>query len=293
MCPAPTSTVHSSEELQAALAAVHPGDSLQLADGTYAGRFTVSSSGTADQPIFLCGGPGAVLDGGGVRAGYVLHLQGASYVRVVGFGVRNGQKGVVADASQQSIIWGLTVSDIGDEAIHLRTFSSDNVVGGNVVRRTGLRRAKFGEGVYIGSANSNWCEYTNCQPDQSDRNVVRDNTIGETTAESVDIKEGTTGGAVIGNRFDGAGLRGADSWVDVKGNGWLIERNTGQNSPADGFQTHSVVDGWGTGNTFRGNVANVNGPGYGFHLTPASGNTVSCDNQATGAGHGLSNVECS
>ena len=44
----------------------------------------------------------------------------------------------------------LQISEIGDEAIHLRQGSSDNVVRGNVIRATGLRNDKFGEGIYVG-----------------------------------------------------------------------------------------------------------------------------------------------
>jgi hypothetical protein len=85
------------------------------------------------------------------------------------------------------VIQGLTVQNIGDEGIHLRSFSSDNLVVGNTVRDTGKRREKFGEGIYIGSATSNWEKYSQGRPDRSDRNVVRGNSISATTAESVDI----------------------------------------------------------------------------------------------------------
>jgi hypothetical protein len=200
----------------------------------------------------------------------------------------------MADRVQRVVIQGLTVEAVGDEAIHLRNFSSDNVVQGNTIRDTGLRRDKFGEGVYIGTAESNWCTISNCQPDHSDRNTIRDNTISATTAESIDIKEGTSGGVVAGNRFDGSALSGshADSWVDVKGNGWLIEHNTGHHALTDGFQTHEVVDGWGANNTFRANIAEVNGPGYGFNFTKVNGNTLTCDNSVVGAAKGLANVTC-
>jgi hypothetical protein len=293
-CPAPTVTVTDGPSLTEALAAAVPGTSIRLADGVYAGRFVATASGTAAQPIFLCGGTGAVLDGGGTSGGYALHLDGVSYWRVAGFVVRNGQKGVMADRVQQTVIQGLTVEQIGDEGIHLRNFSTDNVVQGNTVRDTGLRKAQYGEGIYVGSARSNWCTVTACAPDRSDRNVVRDNDISATTAESVDIKEGTTGGTLAGNTFDGSALSGkfADSWVDVKGNGWLIEHNTGHNSRGDGFQTHQVVKGWGADNTFTANVADVNGPGFGFDFTPVDGNTLRCDNKATGAAKGLANTGC-
>src|SRR6185436_18008372 len=100
-----------------------------------------------------------------VEAGYVLHLDGAQYWRLVGFSVTNGQKGVMADQTVGTVVQGLTVHGIGDEAIHLRDNSTDNVVLDNTIRDTGLRRDDYGEGVYIGTAVSNWCTYTNCQPD--------------------------------------------------------------------------------------------------------------------------------
>jgi hypothetical protein len=294
-CPAATVTVSDAASLATALSQATPGTTIGMQDGVYADTFKATTAGTAEQPIFLCGGPGAVIDGGDVKGGYALHLDGASYWRVVGFTIRNAQKGLMADRVQRTVIQGLTVQQIGDEAIHLRNHSSDNVVQANTVSNTGLRRDDFGEGVYIGTAESNWCTVTGCQPDRSDRNIVRGNTIGNTTAEPVDIKEGTTGGVVSGNTFDGSGLTGkhADSWVDVKGNGWLITGNVGRNSREDGFQTHEVVDGWGTDNVFSANTAEVNGAGWGFHLAPVRGNKVSCDNKVVGAAKGLANVDCS
>ncbi|MER5436336.1 hypothetical protein [Streptomyces sp. NPDC002588] len=293
-CPKASVKVSDATTLEQALAQARPGDSISLANGTYAGNFTAEVSGTAAKPIFLCGGSGAVIDGGGTDDGYAFHLDRVSYWRLVGFSVRDAQKGVMADGVVGTVIQGLTVEQIGDEAIHLRDFSSDNMVRDNTVRATGLRREKYGEGIYIGTAKSNWCTVSACDTDRSDRNVVRGNHISDTTAEAVDIKEGTSDGKLIDNTFDGSKLSGShnnDSWVDVKGNGWLLQGNTGSHSPLDGFQTHQIVQGWGTGNTFRGNTANVDGPGYGFHLT-SDGNKVTCDNKANDAAEGLSNVAC-
>jgi hypothetical protein len=209
-----------------------------------------------------------------------------------GFAIQNGQKGLMADATTFSLIDGLTVSQIGDEAIHLRGFSTDNTVSNNRVSDTGLRKPKFGEGIYLGTAESNWCDISECEPDRSDRNVVRGNSISGTTSESIDIKEGTSDGVIEDNRFDGSAITAADSWVDVKGNGYLIRGNSGTNSPGDGFQTHEIIDGWGTDNTFRDNSAEVNGPGHGYALKPVRGNVVDCSNTASGGAEGLSNVSC-
>lgn len=292
-CGDPTTLVGSADELEAALAAAAPGDVIAMRPGTYRGNFVATVSGTAEEPIALCGGVDSILDGGDVEKGYVLHLDSASYWHLSGFSVTNGQKGVMADGTVGSVIEKLTVSRIGDEAIHLRAFSTDNIVRGNTISDTGNRKPKFGEGVYIGSAESNWCDISGCQPDRSDRNVIEGNVISDTTSESVDIKEGTTGGVLRGNSFDGSGLVEADSWVDVKGNDWLIVGNTGANSHTDGFQTHEILDGWGTRNTFVDNTAVVNGGGFGFSLTPARDNVVECSNAVSAAREGFSNVDCS
>ncbi|HEV3174249.1 MAG TPA: hypothetical protein VGZ32_28125 [Actinocrinis sp.] len=295
-CPAATVNVSTADQLTQALAAAQPGTVIQLADGTYSGNFSGTAVGTADQPVFLCGGSGAVLDGGSrdTSGGYVFHLDNAAYWRLVGFTVQDGQKGVVLDHTDFTVIQGLTVQHLGDEGIHLREFSDDDLVLNNTVTDTGSLNPKFGEGIYIGTAQSNWCTYTACQQDYSNNNVIRGNTISKTTAENVDIKEGTTGGALIGNSFDGSSFspKGATGWVNAKGNDYLIKGNTGHNSSQDGFQTHQILSGWGQDNVFEGNTAVVNGPGYGFHFTPVNGNVWTCDNTVQGAGAGNGNIPC-
>jgi hypothetical protein len=296
-CPAATVNVSTAGQLTQALAAAGPGTVIQLADGTYAGNFTGSAAGTAEQPVFLCGGPGAILDGGSrdTGGGYVLHLDNAAYWRLVGFTVQDGQKGVVFDHTDFSVIQGLTVQHLGDEGIHLREFSDDDLVLNNTVTDTGSLNPKFGEGIYIGTAQSNWCTYTDCQQDYSNNNVIRGNTVSKTTAENVDIKEGTTGGALIDNSFDGSGFspKGATAWVNAKGNNYLIKGNTGHSSSQDGFQTHQILSGWGRDNVFEGNTAVVDASGYGFHFTPVNGNVWTCDNTVQGAAAGNGNTSCS
>jgi hypothetical protein len=295
-CPATGTAVTGAAELTRALATAAPGTTILLAPGTYSGHFVARASGTEQAPITLCGTAGAVLDGGGTRSGYVLHLDGASWWRVTGITVQMGQKGVVTDHAGHVVLSGLQVHDIGDEAVHLRSSSSDDTVEGLVIRRTGLVNARFGEGIYVGSARSNWCAYSACAPDTSDRDTIRGNDISETPAENIDVKEGTTGGVLAGNRLSGVGMdaSAATAWVNVKGNAWTITGNVGSTSIGDGFQVHQIVHGWGLGNVFQGNTANVEGPGYGFYAQRRSLHTqIACDNVANGAQAGLSNMGCS
>lgn len=301
-CPTPTVTASTEAQLDAALGSAQPGDVIWIADGTYDGDWTASTPGTESAPIWLCGSPSAVLTNDGYRGGYGLHLDGADWWHLYGFTVASAQKGVIVDAAEHVTVEALTVHGVGDEGIHLRKHTTDSLVVGNTIYDTGNRREKFGEGVYIGSSDANWGTLTGGQPDRSDRNTVSGNTIYDTTAEAVDVKEGTSDGMVSGNSFDGSGQteEGADSWVDVKGNGWVVAGNTGQDSTGDGFQTHhrnlsnNGLGNWGLNNVFEGNVATVNGPGRGFYIHDPSttSNTVKCDNTVTGAALGYANLAC-
>lgn len=293
-CPEQTVTPLNGSELRAALRKAQPGDVISLEPGVYPGKFTISAKATAARPIYLCGPADAVLDGRAQNKGYVLHVDGAENWRLSGFTVRNGLKGIMMDAGRRNVLQNLKVEDIGDEGVHLRQQSTGNVLQGLQIRKTGKVHPEFGEGLYVGTAQSNWCEVSACGPDRSDRNQLLGNKIASTTAEAIDIKEGTSGGVISGNSFDGRDLTGStDSWVDVKGNGWRIRDNRGESSPKDGFQTHVILAGWGDGNVFSGNIANLNGgSGVGFYIHKTLKNRVACDNSASEAAKGLSNIPC-
>jgi len=292
--------------LQAALRVARPGTVIRLTNGVYYGRFTGTRAGTKADPIWVCGGPMAIIDdrqddtGAAPPEGagyYGFHLVNASWWNLVGFSVRNAQKGVVLDHSSHNTLHGLTVYNIGDEAIHLRDFSTDNVVEGCAIRDTGLRKALYGEGIYVGTANHNWPVYSGGRPDASDHNVVRYNDIAETTAENIDVKEGTTGGLIEGNHLDGTGSSAADAWIDVKGNGYTVEGNTGVHaaaqSPQAGVETFVLYAGFGNDNVFSGNNWDF-APGtakYGFEIDGGTGNVVACNNKVTGAS-ALANIAC-
>ncbi|MUN41392.1 right-handed parallel beta-helix repeat-containing protein [Actinomadura litoris] len=304
-CPDATVTAATPAQLAAALANAQPGDSIAVAAGTYDGNWTATTPGTEAAPIWLCG-QDATLTNDGPTGGYGLHLDGASWWRVRGLTVTWAAKGIIVDHSAHVEIVSNTVHDVGDEAVHLRAFTTDSLVAGNALHHTGLRRDKFGEGVYVGSANGNWSVYTGGAPDASDRNVVQGNTVYATTAEPVDVKEGTTGTQVTGNALDGGALTdsGGDSCVDVKGNDGLVQGNTCTGVPGgdghDGYQVHHNkllklgLGDWGLRNELAGNSA-VIGPGArdGFWVHDASTtyNVVRCGQAVTGAAY--SNITCS
>ncbi|MBU7599444.1 right-handed parallel beta-helix repeat-containing protein [Streptomyces sp. P38-E01] len=272
-------------ELKEALASAEPGQTIELADGVYAGNFKINRPGERENRIILTGSADAVLtapSGGG----YGLHVDSASHWTIHGVTVTGGQKGVMVDASDYVVLDSITVHDLTMEGVHFRRSSSHGVLKNSTVRDTGTDGRGMGEGVYIGSANT--------LEDRSDRVRIENNTIGpRVRGENVDIKEGTTGGTVSGNTFHGDGLANVhydDSWVDVKGNDYLIENNTGVGTLNDGYQTHSPQPGWGCGTVFRGNDSDLTGATgsgrYAFEITNHDAAscpvTIASDNTVTG-----------
>lgn len=300
-------TVSNSAELKTAIQNAQPGDTITMADGNYTGSmlagnytgsFAITASGTAENPITLVGSRNAVIDGDGIGGHYGLYLYGASYWNLQGFTVSSASKGIVLDGSSHNFLLGVKVVNVGQEAVHFRAFSLYNVIKNSEIIGTGKKSAQYGEGVYVGSANSNWGTYTGGQADTSNRNIVVGNSFADFTAEAIDIKEGSAGAYIANNTFEGSSISGqnsADSWIDVKGNYNLLENNIGTNTLLDGFQVHNVLAGWGANNAFRSNIANVNASGYGFNVVTGAmtlNNVVYCSNEVIGAGSGLSNIAC-
>ncbi|NED90317.1 sheath polysaccharide-degrading enzyme [Streptomyces sp. SID11233] len=281
--------VSTAAQLKSALTAAAPGDTIQLADGTYTGNFKAAVPGTAAARITLTGSAGAVLTAGG---GYGLHLNGASYWTVRGITVSGGQKGIMADSADGVVIDSVTVHDLDMEGVHFRKSSSDGVIKNSRIYDTGHDGRGMGEGVYVGTAGD--------LSDNSDRVQILDNTIGpDVGGENIDIKEGTTGTRVTGNTFDGSGLTGAnydDSWVDVKGNDVLVEGNRGSRTTNNGYETHTQQSGWGCGTVFRDNTSDLSGATgdkrIAFNVTNYSASCptkVYASNTVTG-GNGLTNI---
>jgi hypothetical protein len=318
----PVVDVATAAQFSAALAAVRPGQTIRLAPGTYSGAFLGRTAGTAQAPITVTGpvgaiitnpgasgtNPGCSVPAAGFNPGYGFWLYAAPYWRLDGFTVANAAKGIMIDASEHVTVDGVTVRDIGDEGVHFRRSSADGVIQNALIVNTGRTQPEYGEGIYLGSANSNWSCYGNTGGvDASDRVRVLNNRVGPgVAAEHVDVKEGTVGGLIRGNIWNGQGIAGqnsADSWLDVKGSDYVIEQNTGTfTAPgvfANGYETHNPTAGSGCGNVWRDNRSDLGGAGkWAINVTSVSKcaghpNLVYASNTVTGALNGLTNIPVS
>jgi parallel beta-helix repeat protein len=222
-----TINVSTAQQLDAAISNALAGDEIILAPGTYNVTRDTSGistkwdqreaqlrarnrSGTAQNPIVLRSAdsenPAHILNER-TATGITLHIWGGDYWIIQDLIVEGGQKGILLDDSNHSIIRGNFVHGVGMEAVHLRDGSSHCIIINNRITNTGLVNAGFGEGVYIGSANTTTAYNWNC-----DHNVISNNLIGPgISADPVDIKEGSTGTIVEYNIMRGAGITGANS----------------------------------------------------------------------------------
>jgi hypothetical protein len=278
--------VSTDAEVRAAISRAVAGDVIRLAPGAYAPLDIVDASGTEAAPITLCGPRDAVVTAPSTGTGYAVHLTSVSHWRLRGFSVRGGLKGVVLDDTDATTIAELSIEGTGDEALHVRDGSTDALLLRNEIARTGLEHPDFGEGIYVGTAISNWCEISACRPDRSDGALIVGNTVSETTAEAIDIKEGTHRGTVESNSLDGSGATAVDSVIDVKGTGWRIAGNDIVGARSDGVQVHVIegAEGSGEENVIVANtVALDSRSGWAVQAVGAAREftKVGCDNVAT------------
>ncbi len=325
--------VHTSNELQSALNNAQAGHVITLdANTTYSiatctncitnngSGFKVPAGihGTATNPIKLKGVRSSVIASGDINSKYGLHLQGNNYWVIEGFTVMTSSKCIMLDSSSHNIINDLKVIRSGYEALHLRKFSCYNTVSNCYFDSTGLNASAassgYAEAVYVGTANSNWQQYSNSKIDTCDYNIITKNTFGgNIKSENIDIKEGTKWGVISKNTFNGLGCNGAnsaDSYLDMKGDFYIIECNSGGNNGPnilDGLQTHinkiTTKNGtvynrnFGDYNTFRGNTVDMTGTaGYAINVASYSGlvhNSVCTNNVAVNAALGLTNITTS
>ena len=293
-CPEATVRVANRSELVAALAEAGPGTAIRLSAGRYWGT-TVTVKGTEEQPIWICGSRDVVFDQGNPSAGVGLRIQSSSHVVVAGMTVRNTAKGVMVIGSDHVTVADLKIENTGEEAVHIRGFTTDSTVVGNTINTTGLVHPQWGEGIYIGTDKGSWCTYNDCLPDRTVRNTIVGNTITNMTSEGIEAKEATADTLISGNTIDGANTTEANAsgtLIKVKGNRFTILDNKLSNSTLDAVLILKTLDDTGQDNVAFRNQFSGRIPGYGVRVANKSTDAmVGCDNVGP-TGLGKSNRTC-
>jgi hypothetical protein len=217
------------------------GDPGNLPNGT--GFFYVGNNGTADNPIVISGIDPLnrpILQGTSISQGYVIHVTG-DHVVLKNLIITQGDKGVVFDNSNYSIIEDCEIHNSGAELIHVRDGSSYVKISRNHIYNSGNGgNGSIGEGLYIGTDQARWGADDRPQTEWGDlaisegyggydwrvhhTEVLCNYLSGSISAECMDVKEGTQYTTVTGNVFVGDSIGkkpGAqsydDSFIDQKG----------------------------------------------------------------------------
>ncbi|WP_111977974.1 right-handed parallel beta-helix repeat-containing protein [Algibacillus agarilyticus] len=239
---ADTLEVNNATQLQNALKNAAPGDEILLLGGSYLGdkatsgstkaHFFSSKSGTASNPITVRSkykSQKQTIKGSSVDSGYLFYLTGDHWV-IKDLKFTKAQKGIMLEGANNNTIDNVELWNIGAEAVHMRYYSSNNILSNCYIHDTGKRTGQegFGEGVYIGTHDGHTAE----KLDKSDNNRIGGCSIGpNVTAEAFDIKAGVKGTIIESNYINGSGIIGtsgspaADSFIDLKGTDNIIRNN--------------------------------------------------------------------
>ncbi len=258
-----------------------PGDEIIIASGTYiapekvsvggrAARFLSQKDGTSSKPIIIRGknasNPPILKGPDGRYDGYVMRIMG-DYWKIEDLILEEGSKGLVFDTANHGVIKNVTVRELGEEGIHLRDGSSNNLVKNCKVYNTGIKKPGIGEGLYVGSDKGQHDDYDR----DCNNNTIEGCIVGpNVTAEGVDVKEGTKNTIIRNCTFSAKGISGensADAFIDLKGAYAFVYNNTfnldGSNIINSGVDFLDRGTGYNTGyrNAIFDNTFNLQGRG--------------------------------
>ncbi|WP_300016085.1 right-handed parallel beta-helix repeat-containing protein [Pseudonocardia sp.] len=188
---------HSS--IQDAVDAAGPGDTVEIAEGTYDG-FSVDTQGTAQGWITIRAEEGAevVVEGGGGSDQGLVDINGAAYLRLIGLSVRGSDThGVYGAGTDHVVLRDCEVAGSSDGGIVVLD-STDLLVEGCEVHGNNARGT---------SASNEALSIVNTDGFEIVGNDVRDN--GE---EGIDAKYEARNGIIHGNRA--TGNRGPNIYID-------------------------------------------------------------------------------
>jgi nitrous oxidase accessory protein len=255
-------TVKVSSNLQAAIDAASPGDTIQVAPGVYGGI-------TVDKSLNL-EGQGAVI-AAGEREACVRVL--ADKVKISGFLVRNGFYGISLDEVENCEVSNNTVIYCVQPGIMLK-FSNNNVVKNNNASFNGLGGEGW-YGIYLTNSNNNLIQ-ENVASDNGEYGInmfpsCNNNTLVGNVAQRNDygiyMFTGCEGNVIKSNLLSNNRYAGIDMRLNCHDN--FVLNNTIKNNVVAGLSLMESGK-----NTVKGNAITGNGR-YGVQVQSGSeGNTI-------------------
>lgn len=244
-----------------------PGTTIIVLEGTYGEYLVTKTNGKPDRPITLRAEGSVVLTGDEAH-GRIFELK-HDYYSITGFEFSGAEK------QKDKLLW-LQEADHNTmannffhhaqgECVRAKYHSSDNVFSRNRLEYCGQLdfggggTGKNGEGIYIGTAPEQLFMNPTPETDDSNDNVVRNNSFATFGNECVDIKEGSGRNLIEFNDCTGQ-LDPKSGGFDSRGNNNTFRYNKSYSNVGAGirFGGDTVIDG-------------INNEAYGNEITDNQG----------------------
>jgi hypothetical protein len=260
--------------IQAAANAAVPGDTVQIAGGTYAGAVDITSAGTAAAPIVLqAGGNVSIVDGTGQTGVPALGFTRASYVTVEGAGESGSFtiKGVAVNASSH-----ITVDRVDSSISSGSTGYGAEITGASsdvAVTRSELSGAAGG--LFVGPGSTGDVLSTNEVSGEIDVEGSTDTAVTSNTVYGSTARSASSGVIEVGDGADGTSIE--NNIVMVPGLapgpfGILVDSTSSAGTTED----YNVIPPWTepvyswAGVTYRTQAAFTQATGQGEHDSNSS-----------------------
>lgn len=268
--------------IQKAADTVNPLDIVEVQAGTYNEQVTIARSGLANQYITFRANGQVIIDGQNTRP-YCIKLDGADYIKIDGFTVRNAtDNGILLDnTATYNIISNNTCHNNGASGIRLNNTSKYNTLFNNTCYSNGAGQSAYGDrscGIYLfNSSNYNTL----------DSNICRNNTSTgiwlEGSSSYCTIKNNKT----YSNGYIGIIAVGGTNYNAISNNliylnsssgmhiGYSAQYNTVKNNTLYKNTNHGIVfDNSSPNNTIKNNIITQNGLSsnnlYGVYISDAA-----------------------
>ncbi len=262
------------QSIQEGLRRAMPGDVVRLGPGVYMQDVRSVRHGTAEQPIFITGTPGAVIKGGGDdRIVEINH----DFITISDLEIDGKfDEDDDLDSYRGTLLWaqgtepfdgveGMRILSVAFQnargrCVRLRYYASDNEIAYSTFRNCGVRDFKFdqggksGEGVYIGTSPKQYGDGKSPTDgvDISQNNWVHHNTFDTQGNECVEVKEGSFGNIVEHNFCTGQ-LDPNSGGLGSRGSGNIFRYNTVWGNVGAGIRVGGAEETDGVGNDIYGN----------------------------------------
>lgn len=281
-----TSSDSPMQTIQSAIDKAQPGDTINLAPGTYLQDFVTKTDGIQNKPITITGSADAVIKGNGkARIIEVNH----SNIIINGFTV-NGLWGkgnskidyrdkliYVQGKGNNSGVEGLKITNMyfinaGGECLRLRYYAKNNEIANNTIKNCGIYNFKFGgmknkngEGIYIGTAPEQLNDGKNPTntTDESTNNWIHHNKINTQGNECVETKEGS-GQNIIESNECTEQKDPNSAGISIRSNNNIVRFNRITKTDGSGIRIGGDTTNDGINNQVIGNNINNTGGGIKF-----------------------------